>query len=104
MTDIISREAQIGAVISAYDQANPMRTADIHSTHCDCLRCAIDALRATPASRQDTITNLADVTRVEVIDETGRAYTRWRVSVELSTQDQGRTLKMFVKPAHQDEP
>jgi len=37
------------------------------------------------------------VTRVEVIDETGRVYTKWNCSVELSYQDDGRTLKVFVK-------
>ncbi len=37
------------------------------------------------------------VTRVEVIDETGRAYTMWDVTnVELSLQDDERTLKLFV--------
>jgi hypothetical protein len=38
------------------------------------------------------------VTRVEVIDEHGRVYTRWNVNVELSFQDDGRTLKVFVSP------
>jgi len=35
--------------------------------------------------------------RIEVIDETGRAYVRRGVSVTLSYQDDGRTLKVFVK-------
>jgi hypothetical protein len=39
------------------------------------------------------------VTRFEVIDDTGRAYTRHGVSVGLSRQDEGRTLKVFVKEA-----
>lgn len=41
------------------------------------------------------------VTRFEVIDETGRAYVRGPrdpVQVELSYQDDGRTLKVFVRP------
>ncbi len=37
------------------------------------------------------------VTRVEVVDETGRVYSKWDCSVELSYQDDGRTLKVFVK-------
>jgi ssDNA-binding replication factor A large subunit len=37
------------------------------------------------------------VTRVEVVDETGRVYTKWNCSIELSYQDDGRTLKVFVK-------
>ncbi len=36
------------------------------------------------------------VTRFEVIDETGRAYSRRNVSVELSLQDDKRTLKVFI--------
>lgn len=34
------------SVADAYDRANPMRTADIHRDSCDCLRCAVDAIRA----------------------------------------------------------
>lgn len=37
------------------------------------------------------------VTRFEVIDETGRYYARWGVSVEPSLQDGGRTLKIFLR-------
>jgi len=37
------------------------------------------------------------VTRFEVVDENGRAYVRWKVRIELSYQDEGRTLKVFVK-------
>lgn len=38
------------------------------------------------------------VDRFEVIDETGRAYVREGVSIELSYQDEGRTLKAFLTP------
>jgi len=41
---------------------------------------------------------LDDVTRFEVIDENGRTYSRLQVEVELSYQDDGRTLKVFVTP------
>lgn len=37
------------------------------------------------------------ITRVEIIDDTGRVYSKWGVSIELDFQDQGRTLKVFVK-------
>jgi hypothetical protein len=37
------------------------------------------------------------VTRFEVIDEHGRAFVRYGVAVELSYQDDGRTLKVFVQ-------
>jgi hypothetical protein len=39
---------------------------------------------------------LPGVTRFEVIDEQGRAYTRHGVDVRLSFQDDGRTLKVFI--------
>lgn len=38
----------------------------------------------------------ARITRIEVIDDHGRVYTKWRASIQLSIQDQGRTLKIFV--------
>ena len=37
------------------------------------------------------------VTRFEVIDEQGRRYTNNTCSIELSYQDGGKTLKVFVK-------
>lgn len=40
--------------------------------------------------------NTDKVTRFEVIDKTGRAYTKHGVQVELSIQDDGRTLKVFI--------
>lgn len=40
--------------------------------------------------------NTNKITRVEVIDETGRVYSKWNCSVELHIQDQDRTLKVFV--------
>ena len=36
------------------------------------------------------------VTRFEVIDLNGRAYTYYNCKVELSYQDDGRTLKVFI--------
>ena len=38
------------------------------------------------------------VTRVEVIDQEGRSYVNWddNNKVELSFQDDGRTLKVFI--------
>jgi hypothetical protein len=53
----------------------------------------------------DTLCPQKLVTRLEVIDETGRAYVRDGsltggpgVNVALSYQDDGRTLKIFVTP------
>jgi len=45
------------------------------------------------------MTNSTDkVTRVEVIDQEGRSYVNWddNNKVELSFQDDGRTLKVFI--------
>lgn len=36
------------------------------------------------------------ITRIELIDENGRTYSRWNVWVKASVQDDGRTLKIFV--------
>ena len=38
------------------------------------------------------------VTRVEVIDEDGRVFTKWskHMRVEVQMQDEGRTLKVFI--------
>lgn len=38
------------------------------------------------------------VTRFEVVDDTGRAYSRHEVNVSLSLADDGRTLVATVKP------
>ena len=38
------------------------------------------------------------VTRFEVIDENGRVYTKYNCEIELSYQDDGKTLKVFIKP------
>jgi len=47
--------------------------------------------------------NFKSVTRVEVIDETGRAYARFDVNVTFDLQDDNRTLKLFVSPNGRDE-
>jgi hypothetical protein len=41
---------------------------------------------------------LDKVTRIEVIDDNGRAYTNWdaKNKTEISMQDNGRTLKIFL--------
>jgi hypothetical protein len=45
----------------------------------------------------DTIEEAVGVTRVEVIDNSGRAYVNYRAGhVEISYQDGGRTLKVFI--------
>ena len=46
--------------------------------------------------------NTEKVTRIEVVDwahasDFARLYTRYDVSVELSLQDEGRTLKVFLR-------
>jgi hypothetical protein len=48
--------------------------------------------------------NLSKVNRVEVIDNTGRAYVKYNVtggSIEL--QDDGETLKLFVVYEEEEE-
>lgn len=55
----------------------------------------------TPTSTNKPITDTSKVNRLEVIDSTGRAYVKGTiygtpVSIELSLQDDGQTLKVFV--------
>ena len=48
--------------------------------------------------------NLSKVNRVEVIDNTGRAYVRYNVqSVVEELQDDGKTLKIFVTYEEEEE-
>lgn len=50
------------------------------------------------AMKQEKEYDNSKLTRFEVIDENGRAYTQRDCNVELSYQDDGRTLKVFIKP------
>jgi hypothetical protein len=46
---------------------------------------------------KDQLLTLHDVTRVEIIDEKGREYTRHNIDVvKLAVQDNGKTIKIFV--------
>ena len=44
-----------------------------------------------------------NITRIEVIEAGLRKYTKWDCEVEESIQDEGRTLKLFVKDLERDE-
>ena len=46
----------------------------------------------------DFVESLPGVTRFEVIDLNGRRLVEWGVSVNLSIQDEGRTLKVYITP------
>jgi hypothetical protein len=42
--------------------------------------------------------DVSKVTRLEVIDENGRSYTKYQISdIEFSLQDDARTLKIFLE-------
>jgi hypothetical protein len=45
-----------------------------------------------------TTAKMMKVTRVEVIDETGRSYTKSNTQGYLTFQDGGKTLKVFLSP------
>ena len=48
--------------------------------------------------RSDGVYKFEQPTRLEVIDANGRTYTNWKVKeMEFSYQDDGRTLKIFIK-------
>ena len=52
---------------------------------------------------EDKLVLLQGCTRVEVIDETGRAYVHWESGniVQASLQDNGRTIKLFISNTKQ---
>lgn len=41
--------------------------------------------------------------RLVVVDETGRVYDRYGLTIESVQQDEGQTLKIFVSPLPRDE-
>jgi hypothetical protein len=45
---------------------------------------------------QEDMADNSKVTRFEVIDENGRVYTKHNCTLELSYQDDSRTLKVFI--------
>jgi len=49
-------------------------------------------------TEERVIGEVEKVNRVEVIDDTGRAYVNWedKLDVKLDIQDEGRTLKIFI--------
>jgi len=53
---------------------------------------------AVLAANRELSAALDKVTRVEVINEHGRAYGAWNIELTPSLQDDGRTLKLFVAP------
>ena len=51
----------------------------------------------TMTSKADRRIRDKTINRFEVIDETGRVIVKYDVSVELNYQDDGKTLKVFLK-------
>lgn len=51
------------------------------------------------ADLYDQVVPIPGVSRFEVIDEGGRTHVYYNVTVETVIQDEGKTLKVFVKPA-----
>lgn len=58
----------------------------------------------TITNNQDVVMFSGQVDRVEVVDNTGRAYTKYNVeNVYCQLQDDGKTLKMFVSYVDEEE-
>ena len=55
-------------------------------------------MRSNKTNKIEINDMLSKCTRVEIIDQNGRAYVNWHESnnVELSLQDDNRTLKIFI--------
>jgi len=48
--------------------------------------------------------NLGNVNRIEVIDNNGRSYVKYDIeSIVMQLQDDGKTLKLFVKYIEEEE-
>lgn len=78
------------------DVEDEMRSAEAEDSSWRAARITAEGARMTDATI-DTLQGLPDVTRFEIIDEEGRVYVADGVSVLLSVQDQGRTLKVYVR-------
>jgi hypothetical protein len=52
---------------------------------------------------QEDMADTQKITRFEVIDENGRVCTRHNCNVELSYQDDGRTLKVFINSLNKQD-
>ena len=61
-----------------------------------------DAASAPEKGATDSLDRDPDVTRFEVIDGSGRAYTVHDAAIDLSYQDGGATLKVFVHPRNDE--
>lgn len=53
--------------------------------------------------RKVELIDFSNITRLEVINETGRVLSWWNISIVPSMQDDGRTLKLFIKPLQKEE-
>ena len=57
-------------------------------------------------TERDTLEAMNNITRLEVIDHTGRAYVHYLAnnneSVQYSLQDDNRTLKIFIRSNEHD--
>ena len=52
---------------------------------------------------QEDMADISKVTRFEVIDTNGRVYQKWNCNVELSYQNDGRTLKVFINSLNKQD-
>jgi len=52
---------------------------------------------------QEDMADNSKVTRFEVIDENGRVYTKHNCTIELSYQDDNRTLKVFINSLNKQD-
>jgi hypothetical protein len=52
---------------------------------------------------QEDMADNSKVTRFEVIDENGRVYTKHNCTIELSYQDDSRTLKVFINSLNKQD-
>jgi len=67
--------------------------------------CGVECIEEVCGGVKMTYYPLDKVTRIEIIDQDGRSYVNWddNNKVELSFQDDERTLKVFISRVNPDE-
>ena len=104
------RDAFMAIVAFCQHKADCPQVTDPSACGCGLLKAQLDLLSALygegeadpPLALRDRVLS---VTRLEVINETGRVFTCRPCEVDVSFQDQGRTLKVFVnRGAVESEP
>jgi hypothetical protein len=81
--------------VKAYDEENPLRTADFHDLHCTCTRCLIDMLRSQVDLREPS-----DPTYDEMYILIGNVIERTASSGRLDVEELASELTTMVQASY----